>query len=318
MPEIDTLRRSFKSHPLLWLLFTALLIALAVAIATPNYMHSRKAALEATLYGEHRENLQLAGFMSFDFENKQTGSNDAARKVRKTLALTLLVENPEQVSAGAEEIAEKLGGYTASMERTEYGANLARFSMVLRVPVAHLEHARNALKGLAKKVETEKMDAEDLTEQYVDMQATLRNLTAEETQYLGIMKRAASVKDTLEVATKLADVRQRIERTQGQFNLLSSQVELAAISVVLAPQTLAHGIDWRPLENSRIAFGEALQMLASYSDTVIAFIIKIPAIALWVLTLLAGFIYALRLGQWIWRVWLRRIVAPLRSKQVAG
>jgi hypothetical protein len=51
------------------------------------------------------------------------------------------------------------------------------------------------------------MEAEDVTRQYVDEQAHLRNLRAQEAQYLTILKQAKTVKDTLDISEKLNAVR---------------------------------------------------------------------------------------------------------------
>ena len=69
-----------------------------------------------------------------------------------------------------------------------------------------------------------------MTKQYIDQGARLRNLQAEERQYLAILKRAATVKDTLEVSGKLDEVRSAIEQQQAEFDALSRQTETVAIA----------------------------------------------------------------------------------------
>jgi TfoX/Sxy family transcriptional regulator of competence genes len=63
-----------------------------------------------------------------------------------------------------------------------------------------------------------------VTKQYVDQEARLRNLRAQEQQYLGILRKAATVKDTLEVSDKLNEVRGAIEERQAEFEALTKQV----------------------------------------------------------------------------------------------
>jgi hypothetical protein len=74
---------------------------------------------------------------------------------------------------------------------------------------------------VAARVDREEIKSEDVTRQYVDIDARLRNMRAEEERYLEILKRAATVKDTLDVTQHLADVRGRIEQAQGEMNLLT-------------------------------------------------------------------------------------------------
>jgi hypothetical protein len=67
----------------------------------------------------------------------------------------------------------------------------------------------------------------------VDQAAKLRNLHAQETQYLGILKQAKTVKDTLEVSEQLNEVRSDTEQQQAEFDALSKQVETIALTISL-------------------------------------------------------------------------------------
>ena len=91
---------------------------------------------------------------------------------------------------------------------------------------------RAEIRQLGLRVENERLDAQDVTKQYVDQEARLRNLRAGEAQYLSILKHASTVSDTLEVA-KLNEVRGEIEQQQAEFDALSKQVETVAITVSL-------------------------------------------------------------------------------------
>ena len=74
------------------------------------------------------------------------------------------------------------------------------------------------IKSVAVSVDREDVEAHDVTREYIDLDARLRNAQAEEARYLEILKRATTVKDTLEGAEKLSNVRGRIEQLQGEMN----------------------------------------------------------------------------------------------------
>jgi Domain of unknown function (DUF4349) len=88
----------------------------------------------------------------------------------------------------------------------------------------------------------------------------MRNLRAEEQQYLAIMNQAHTVKDTLEVSGKLSDVRDRIERLQAQVQLMTHDIEMSVVTIALMQESEARvfGIRWRPLYNAKIAVRELL------------------------------------------------------------
>src|SRR5690348_17177408 len=100
-------------------------------------------------------------------------------------------------------------------------------------PAGRFERARAEILKLGLRVENERMEAQDVTRQYVDQAANLRNLRAEEAQYLMILKQSRTVKDTLDVSEKLSAVRGQIEQQQAEFDALSKQIETVAINILL-------------------------------------------------------------------------------------
>src|SRR5439155_8701158 len=112
------------------------------------------------------------------------------------------------------------------------------------------------------------IDAQDVTKQYVDQEARLRNLRAQEQQYLGILRKAATVKDTLEVSDKLNEVRGAIEEKQAEFEALSKQVETVVINIMLRAEADAQVFrlnNWRPLYHLKIAAREGLGGFGEYA-----------------------------------------------------
>lgn len=142
-----------------------------------------------------------------------------------------------------------------------------------------------------------------MTRQYVDQQASLRNLRAEEVQYLAILKEAKTVKDTLEVSEKLGEIRGQIDQQQAEFEALSKQIETVAITISLRSEAEARvfGMDWRPLYQIKMAMREGLDGLADYATTMTGFVFLLPTILLWMVTIITGAAVGWRLLRWIAR-----------------
>ncbi len=102
---------------------------------------------------------------------------------------------PDEVTSKISALAEGWGGFVESAEGG--GQNATSGILTIRVPAARFDEARAAIRKLGIRVTSEKVNAEDVTRQYVDQDASLRNLRAEETQYLTILKQAHTVKDML-------------------------------------------------------------------------------------------------------------------------
>jgi hypothetical protein len=152
-------------------------------------------------------------------------------------------------------------------------------------------------------VESESIEAQDVTKQYVDHEARLRNLRAQEQQYLGILRKAATVNDTLEVSDKLNEVRGAIEERQAEFDALSKQVETVAININLRAEADAQvfGLNWRPLYQLKIAAREGLDGFGQYAASMTTFVVYLPAIMLWLFTILAIAAVGWRILKWVAR-----------------
>ena len=78
-----------------------------------------------------------------------------------------------------------------------------------------------------------KISGQDVSEEYLDLEARLRTKKALEAQFLEIMKQARKVQDALDVQSQLADVRTEIERLEGRRRFLENQAALSTITTTL-------------------------------------------------------------------------------------
>ena len=232
----------------------------------------------------------------------QKAASHSPHMMRKA-TLNMIVNEPTAVGEKIRVLAQQLGGYVDSVRSEEEGAGATQTSIQIRVPVDRFEEARRKIRALAQRVKDEQDDARDVSAQAVDLESNLRNYRAEETQYLGIMRRSGTIKDTLAVSEHLADVRGRIERTQGQLNQLSHQTEMALLEISLRTEAVAHAVEvrWHPIAEIRSAFWTAASDLSIYLDFMITFLFRLPIFALWTITFVASFFGGWRLLRWTWK-----------------
>ena len=211
------------------------------------------------------------------------------RKIARTGSMDLVVKHPAEDMEKIRSYAESVGGW---VERSEAAGtdDAATASVTIQVPFARMEEVKAELRKLAIRVENEKTSAQDLTRQYVDVQAQLRNLRAEEVQYLQIMHSAHKVSDMVEVSEKLSEVRGEIEQTKAEFETLSKQVEMVSIAVSMRPQPTAQGfvLDWKPAQQLKVSLHNALDGLADYATAMTAALLYLPVLLLWAGTILLG------------------------------
>jgi hypothetical protein len=227
----------------------------------------------------------------------------AERKIIRSSSLAIVVQHPAQVMDKIMALAEMEGGYLEGSQGG--GQDAASGSLTIRVPAARFEETRAEIRKLGLRVENETIAAQDVTRQYVDQDANLRNLRAEEAQYLAILKQANTVKDLLAVSRQISEVRGQIEQQQAEFNALSKQTETVAIAISLRTEaeTQVFGLNWRPLYQVKLALRDGLESVAGYASAMTAFLFYLPAVLLWVGTIAGGAAVGWKLLRWVGRRW---------------
>ncbi|MBZ5647908.1 MAG: DUF4349 domain-containing protein [Acidobacteriia bacterium] len=237
----------------------------------------------------------------------QKGARGAdERQVVRTGTMSVISSKPQEAVEQIGRLATSVAGYAANVQiGHEDKAETA--SITLRVPAVRFDETRSQIRRIVQRVEAETASVNDVTSEYVDLQASLKNYRAEEAQYTDIMRRTGAVKDVIAVAEKLAEVRGKIEKTEAQYRLMTHQVAMASLTVALRSEAEAQvlGVQWRPGYELRRAFRDGLQSLANYADAVMAVALKLPAIVLWLTT---AFLL-IKLG-WMWLQWWWRVLRP--------
>jgi Domain of unknown function (DUF4349) len=257
--------------------------------------------------GAVRVNAALMTYIDADKSPQAQGEDGSSdRKLLRTATLGLVVEAPALCSEKIIQVATSAGGFLVDSQ-VSGNAGFPSASLTIRVPAARFDEVRSQIRKLASRVESENVGAQDVTKQYVDETARLRNLRAEEQQYLSILHRATTVKDTLEVSEKLNETRGAIEERQAEFEVLSKQIETVSINVTLRAEADAQvfGLHWRPLYQLKIAARAGLDGIGDYISSMTAFVFYLPTILLWMFTILGGAAIGWRILRWTVRVLFR-------------
>jgi hypothetical protein len=151
-------------------------------------------------------------------------------KIIKTASISLEIKDQtfEQRSQDVVLVASRHGGFVTS-SRTS-GEKRLSGTMVIRVPASQFEVALGELKALGK-VTGEQIAGEDVTAQFVDLEARLRNWEAQEAVLLKLMAKSTSIEDSLRVQQSLQDVQLAIEEIKGQLRLITDQTDMSTINL---------------------------------------------------------------------------------------
>ena len=161
----------------------------------------------------------------------------AQRRVISTASISLEVENVQLVADQLTAEAENLGGFIQQLSSSG-GPENQRANLTMRVPQAQFRTALDRIKALGE-VREENQGSEDVSSQFIDLEARLRSAQREEQSLLSLLERSLKVNEILTVERELNRVRSEIERLQGQLNFLERRVEMATINVFLFTPSVA-------------------------------------------------------------------------------
>lgn len=190
------------------------------------------------------------------------------QKIIKTASLNLVVDQAEDAARKISGVAADLKGFVQSSSISERGDGTHAGNISVRVPAERFDEALTRIKATATVVKQESVNGQDVTEQYTDLQARLKNAKAQEETYLSILKRAQSVEDILKVQERLGAIRAEIESMQGQLQYMENVTSYSTISVYLEEEAAVRAPtkEFRPLaivKESVQALVESLQSLLS-------------------------------------------------------
>lgn len=154
----------------------------------------------------------------------------------------------------------------------------ANATITLRVPADRLDALSRDVASLGTVI-TQSSSSDDVTQQYVDMAARLKNLKAEEARLRSFFDRARKVSDLLAVERELSRVRGEIEAMQAQVDYLKRQVARATLTVTMTepgPVIQPSGTDWGFIEAVR----RGVQAAAALLTTLLTVLIAVAPLAL--------------------------------------
>ena len=209
--------------------------------------------------------------------------------VIKTADVRLRVDHGQfgQTRSAVRRIAGDLGGYVT--HSTTSGAKIHAGRITIRVPAQSFRQALDGIEGVAHvHVTAETVTGQDVSQQFVDLNARLVNLRAQEKVLLRLMDRAQTIAESIRVENYLQNVEFQIEDVQGRMLYLQNRTSMSTISVALqeagkkpAPPQHASAI-WKAGERSL----EAAQ--AVVTSVIVGAGVVIPISILVLLALLVG------------------------------
>jgi hypothetical protein len=230
------------------------------------------------------------------------GPEGQNREIVKNESLQIEAPVPTRAAEQIQRITKGLGGEIFKSNLANRFADKPEIALEIRVPASRFDEARVQIGDSGYRLDAEHIEVRDVGKEYVDLDATLRNEEGKESQYLSILKRASTVHDTLEVSEHLSEVRGTIEKTKGELQYLTHQIEMSALDITILGEERFGPISLHPLYRIRLAFHNAISSVVDFAAAMITIVAYLPATLLWTMSLFVFAALAWRILRWLWRL----------------
>jgi hypothetical protein len=165
-------------------------------------------------------------------KSSQPPSADALqRKIIYTATVNVAVEHFDPVPAQVEALVNRFGAYVAHSQISGSPGMPRRGQWTIRVPADRYEAFVAAARELGE-VQNVSSDSQDVTEEYYDVEAHIRNKKQEETRLLELLAKATGkLEEVLTVERELARVRGEIEQMEGRLRVLSNLTAMSTVNL---------------------------------------------------------------------------------------
>src|SRR6185369_10049198 len=204
---------------------------MAETVSARKDMPQTQEAAKTQNYGTQMEKVSLN-----DVDKEGSTAEAADRKIIRNADITIEVPSTTDAQHQVTSIAESHGGFVVTSEAKQRESNdpsqrTLDIKLVVRVPSNQFGSAFDEIKKLAGNTPAEQVTSQDVTEDFIDLEARIKTQKALEVQFLEIMRQAHKIEDALEVQRQIAEVRTEIEKLEGRKRFLENRSSLSTINV---------------------------------------------------------------------------------------
>jgi len=202
----------------------------------------------------------------------------------RTAGITITTKDFDGARAALDEILKRHRGYVGEMNVSTPTGSGRSVTATLRVPADQLDAAMSDLRKLGR-VESESQSGQEVTAQYVDLQARLANARNTEQRLIDLLRqRTGKLSDVLAVETEIDRVRGEIEQMEAERKNLAGQVDFATINVTVGEDYKAE-LQVVPVSTSTRIRNAAVDGYRAMVDGVIRVVLFLfsygPSLLLW-------------------------------------
>lgn len=178
---------------------------------------------------------------SLDWEDDVSDDVHLEQKIIKNGNLRFQTSDLDKTTA---QIFEAVSKHKAQIQEDREGKNYNSLyrNITIRVPSKDFESLVTDVSQGVAYFDTKEISSQDVTEQFIDIEARLKAKKELENRYLELLKKAQKVSEILEIERELSKIREEIEAKQGQLNYLQNRVSMSTLAIHFYKQTTNTGV----------------------------------------------------------------------------
>ena len=177
-------------------------------------------------------------------EVSNVSNNDVSlidQKIIKNGTLRFETSDMNKTATGIYAALKKYNGYIQLDNETK-GYNEITRNIVIRVPNQNFEKLINEVTQGVSYFDEKQITSEDVTEQFIDLEARLKSKKELEARYIDLLRKATKVSDIIEIEQQINVIREEIESKEGQLNYMKSRVSMSTLNITFYKPTSESGV----------------------------------------------------------------------------
>jgi len=150
-------------------------------------------------------------------------------------------------------------------------------NIVARIPQEKFQQFLSEVESIGSKVRGKNVSGQDVTDQYVDLEARLKSKRAVEKRLLQFIEDAENTKDLLAISKDLAIIQEEIERLLGQIKYLENQSSLSTVTIQLYENKIIipdiEKEDLNTFEKTKKQFMDSINFLLALISSLFVFVV---------------------------------------------
>jgi hypothetical protein len=163
---------------------------------------------------------------------------------QKIIKSASLAFETQELDATHRKILQLAQQYKGIVQEDNSGKSYDRIyrNIIIRIPSENFQKIVDGISDGVKYFDRREISRQDVTEEFVDIEARLKAKRELEKRYLELLRQAKNVKEMLEIERELSLIREEIEAKQGRLQYLQSRVSMSTIAIEFYKTTAETGV----------------------------------------------------------------------------